>query len=167
MDRVRHILATSTNVEEVKIAQSVLLPSLGLSLEQTAEVLGKERHWVSRVRNRFIRGEDIAPHGGRRNAYMSEKQERELVEAVLSKVDTRWRPRPEERIRRLLASRLTVVTKMPVSDKMVTDVLDRYARQHVPGASWGSLRNFQTALVDLARASYESRMKAKKSRAAP
>lgn len=157
-DRARHIIATSTDVEQIKVAQSVLLPLLGLNLDQTAQAIGKERHWVSRMRNRFIRGEPISTHGGRRNANYSEGQERELIESVVSENEISWRTQLAPTLRKLLGSRLYKEAKLPVAESTITDMLDRYARHYVPGATWGSLERYQSALIRLAKANYERKL---------
>lgn len=157
-NRARHIIATSTDIEEIKVAQSVLLPLLGLDLGQTAQAVGKERYWVSRVRNRFIRGEPIRTHGGRRNAYFTEGQERELIESIVFEneihVSTHYAPT----LRKLLAARLYKETKAPVAESTITDMLDRYAKHYVPGASWGSLHRYQSTLIRLAKANHEQKL---------
>jgi hypothetical protein len=157
-DRARHIIATSTDIENIKVAQSVLLPLLGLDLEQTAQAIGKERYWVSRVRNRFIRGESIGTHGGRRNAYYTEGQERELIESVVSENEIHWGTHLVPTLRKLLGLRLYKETKAPVAESTITDMLDRYAQHYVPGATWGSLERYQSTLIRLANANYEHKL---------
>lgn len=157
-DRARHIIATSTDIEKIKIAQSVLLPLLGLDLDQTAQAVGKERYWVSRVRNRFIRGEPIGTHGGRRNAYFTEGQERELIESVVSENEIHWRTHYTPTLRKLLASRLYEESRVLVAESTITDMLDRYAQHYVPGATWGSLDRYQSTLIRLANANYEQKL---------
>lgn len=159
-DRARHIIATSTDIEDIKVAQSVLLPLLGLDLDQTAQAIGKERFWVSRVRNRFIRGESIGTHGGRRNSYFTEGQERELIESVVSENEIQWRTHLAPTLRKLLGSRLYKETKAPVAESTITDLLDRYAQHYVPGATWGSLERYQATLIRLANANYEHKLTA-------
>ena len=157
-DRARHIIATSTDIEKIKIAQSVLLPLLGLNLDQTAQAVGKERYWVSRVRNRFIRGEAIRTHGGRRNAYFTEAQERELIESVVFENDIHYRTQYAPTLRKSLATRLFEKSKVLVAESTITDMLDRYAQHYVPGATWGSLERYQFTLIRLANANYEQKL---------
>jgi len=161
-DRARQIIATSTDIEQVKVAQSVLLPLLGLDLAQTAEVIGKDRYWVSRVRNRFIRGDPFSTHGGRRNAYFSVTQERELIESVVSENEIYWGSHFKLTLRKLLTRRIYAETKMPVVESTITDMLDRYTQHYVKGATWGSLENLQGTLIRLARANYEQRTATRK-----
>ena len=73
--RAREIIASTSDLEAMRIAQAVLLPMEGMTLEQTARVVGRDKYWVSRARNRFIRGEEpLGHHGGRRNAYFNVKK---------------------------------------------------------------------------------------------
>lgn len=160
-DRARHIIATSTDIETIKVAQSVLLPLLGLNLNQTAQAIGKDRYWVSRVRNRFIRGEPMRTHGGRRNAYFTEGQERELIESIMSENDIHMGTHFAPTMRKLLALRLYKETKAPVAESTITDMLDRYAQHYVPGASWGSLARYQSALIRLGKVNYEQKLSRK------
>lgn len=160
-ERARHIIATSTDIEQIKVAQSVLLPLLGLDLDQTAQAIGKERYWVSRARNRFIRGEPIGSHGGRRNANFTEGQERELIESVMSENEIYSRTHFAPTLRKLLASRLYEETRAPVAESTITDMLDRYAQHYVPGATWGSLGRYQFTLIQLANANYEQKISQK------
>jgi len=157
-ERARYIIATSADIEQIKVAQSVLLPLMGLSLDHTAEAIVKERHWVSRARNRFIRGEPIGTQGGRRRAYFNEKQERELIESVIFENEIYRHSQHYPTIRKLLAARLDKETKRPVAESTVTDMLDRYTQYFVTGATWGSLGRYQSTLIELARANYKQRL---------
>lgn len=70
MERALEVIKTTTDMEQMRIAQATLLPLLGLSLEKTAEAVGRDRFWVSRARNRFLRGQPPAQHGGRRRSLL-------------------------------------------------------------------------------------------------
>ena len=49
-------LAQAKTVDELRQAQAVILPlQLGLSIDQTATVLGVSRGWACQLRRRFIR----------------------------------------------------------------------------------------------------------------
>ena len=62
----------ATTLDELRQAQAVLLPLLyGLSLEQTARVLGVSPGWACQLRRRFI--------AGRRRQNMTIEQEREFL----------------------------------------------------------------------------------------
>ena len=75
----------ATTLDELRQAQAVLLPLLyGLSLEQTARVLGVSPGWACQLRRRFITGRFVgaagAPAaGGRRRQNMTIEQEREFL----------------------------------------------------------------------------------------
>lgn len=75
----------ATTVDELRQAQAVLLPLLyGLSLEQTAQVIGVSLGWACQLRRRFIArryvGAGGAPApGGRKRQNMSIEQEREFL----------------------------------------------------------------------------------------
>ncbi len=85
------VLSGSTTVEQLRQAQAVLLPlRYGLSLEQTAEVLGVSPGWASRLRNKFIAGKVIASdappaRGGRHREKFTHAQEVQLFEPFLER----------------------------------------------------------------------------------
>lgn len=65
---------------QLREAQAVLLPLMGMTLAEAGEVLGISREWVCRLRRRFIGAggkipEDRPRPGGRRNAHMSIEEE--------------------------------------------------------------------------------------------
>jgi transposase len=75
----------ATTLDELRQAQAVLLPLLyGLSLQQTAQVIGVSVGWACQLRRRFIAGRFVgaagqpAP-GGRKRQNMSVEQEREFL----------------------------------------------------------------------------------------
>ena len=76
-------IKNAETMEDLRIAQAVVLPlQCGLSLEQTAQVVGKTAAWVARQRRLFIMGkpakipaEEQRPRGGRRNQVLSEDEE--------------------------------------------------------------------------------------------
>lgn len=150
--RAREIIATTDDIDMLRVAQTVLMPLQGMTLEQTAEALGRDKFWVSRTRNRFIRGE--APqgqHGGRRNAYFNQQQEYELVRDALADRERQtgveyW----ETTLREVLQRRLSEVTKLSVSDSTITDLLDRYTSRVIPGVKWGELGSYQYILTRMA-----------------
>jgi transposase len=81
--------AKAQTVEQLRQAQAVLLPlRCGMSLEETAQVTGISRGWVSQLRNRFMRGKlaagpDTAARGGRRRQHFTLEQEAELLKPFL------------------------------------------------------------------------------------
>ena len=84
----------ATTLDELRQAQAVLLPLLyGLSLEQTARVLGVSPGWVCQLRRRFITGRLVgaagAPAaGGRRRQNMTIEQEREFLAPFIEQAQT-------------------------------------------------------------------------------
>ena len=78
-------IGQATTPDELRQAQAVLLPLLyGLSLEQTAQVIGVSPGWACQLRRRFIAGRFVgaagAPAaGGRRRQNMTIEQEREFL----------------------------------------------------------------------------------------
>ena len=78
-------IGQATTLDELRQAQAVLLPLLyGLSLEQTAQVIGLSPGWACQLRRRFIAGRFVgaagAPAaGGRRRQNMTIEQEREFL----------------------------------------------------------------------------------------
>jgi hypothetical protein len=68
----REMIAQAQTAEQLRQAQAVALPLLfGLSLEQTAEAIGRSRVWTCRLRNRFLAGQTCGDgqrqrRGGRR-----------------------------------------------------------------------------------------------------
>lgn len=72
------------SLDELRAAQAVLLPLLGLSLDQTAEAVGKSRFWVSRARSAVLAGRPPpAEHGGRRNEIVAEEEEVQLLRRAI------------------------------------------------------------------------------------
>ena len=78
-------IGQATTLDELRQAQAVLLPLLyGLSLEQTAQVIGVSPGWACQLRRRFIAGRFVgaagAPAaGGRRRQNMTIEQECEFL----------------------------------------------------------------------------------------
>jgi hypothetical protein len=78
-------VASAATADQLRAALAVTLPLvLGLSLAQTAEVIGKTPAWVGRTRMRYIKGprKEKLPEkrGGRRHSAMSLEDERRYVE---------------------------------------------------------------------------------------
>ena len=91
--KAEQVVASTRDIESLRMAQAVLLPAVGhLSLEQTGKVLGVGRATVARLQRRFRQqGETVsAPRarwGGRRRALLSLEMERGFLEA--------WKARAE------------------------------------------------------------------------
>jgi transposase len=79
--RARAVVAASSDVKQLRAAQSILLPALAqATLEQTATLLGVSRASVARLQQRFREGfQPAAPPsprwGGRRRAMMTVEEE--------------------------------------------------------------------------------------------
>lgn len=111
--------------EDLRAAQAVLLPLLGLTLDQTAAAVGKSRHWISRVRNQVMRGE--APpgrHGGRRTARLGEDEEMALVRDAIKSMS--WGLQPTH-LRTGVREALEKVQGHTIQNSTVTALLDRAA----------------------------------------
>ena len=87
-------LSQATTIDELRQAQAVLLPLVhGLSLEQTAQVLGVSLGWACQLRRRFITGRFVgavgapAP-GGRKRQNLSVEQEREFLAPFIEQAQT-------------------------------------------------------------------------------
>lgn len=94
LESAREVLASAQTVEQLRQAQSVVLPlDYGLSLEQTARAIGRSVPWTCRLRNRFLAGEIVGDgqrqsRGGRRRQNMTTEQERELLAPFLERAST-------------------------------------------------------------------------------
>lgn len=83
------VIASATTVEQLRQAQAVVMPLCGLSLDMTAKLTGLSAGWVSKSRNRFLRGKPVGDasepaRGGRRRQHFSVEQEAKLLEPLLS-----------------------------------------------------------------------------------
>ena len=87
--KARKAIATAQTVEQLRQAQAVVLPlDHGLSLAQTARVIGLSKGWACQLRRRFIQGQAVGDGstptaGGRRRQNMSVQQEREFLAPFL------------------------------------------------------------------------------------
>ena len=133
MERAKHFLRTTQDAEGLRAAQATLLPLLGFSLDQTAEIVGRNRFWVSRARNLFLRGElpPLPRRGGRRHCLVPEEMEVKLVKLALANVDGPWDP---ESLRSRLRKVLQEHSESDVSDSAVTEILNRAAPKIILGA---------------------------------
>jgi transposase len=82
--RARRVVAHTTDLEQLRAAQAVLLPALAAAtLEQTATILGVGRATVPRLQERFrqsLRPRATRPRwGGRRQALLSLEEERQFL----------------------------------------------------------------------------------------
>jgi hypothetical protein len=90
IQNARSMLLTAKTVDELRAAQSVLLPiEHGLSLKQTAQIIGRSVSATNRMRIRFCkvaRHEKAAPrskHALRNRAYASTDTEKRVLDEVL------------------------------------------------------------------------------------
>lgn len=79
LEQAQACLAKAKTIEELRQAQAVVLPlALGLTLAQTAHVIGVSKGWASQIRSRFIRagGTVQGPgRGGRRRQNLTPEEE--------------------------------------------------------------------------------------------
>lgn len=90
----RQIIASAQTVEQLRQAQAVVLPlDFGLSLADTAQIIGVSIGWACQLRRRFIRGQmagvpDAPTAGGRQRQNMSQEQEREFLAPFMEQAAT-------------------------------------------------------------------------------
>ncbi len=81
LKQAKEALASAAVVQDLRAAQAVVLPlEFGLSLVQTAQVIGVSKRWACTLRNRFIRiarGEESPKEkrGGRKRQNMTPEEE--------------------------------------------------------------------------------------------
>ena len=91
LEWAREVLARAQTVEQLRQAQAVVLPlDHGLSMEQTAQAIGRSVAWTCRLRNRFLAGEIAGDgqresRGGRRRQNMTPEQECEMLAPFLER----------------------------------------------------------------------------------
>ena len=91
--QAQRVVATATNVHQLRAAQAILLPALlGTSLETTAALLGVGRATVPRLQARFGAEASAQPTlrkawGGRRRALLTLAQEETFVAKWLAKAE--------------------------------------------------------------------------------
>jgi len=95
--RAGRAIATARTVQELRAAQSILLSAtLGITLEQTAAMLGVSRASAARSQKRFREsstkgpraGQPKATWGGRRRALMSYQEEQDFLAPWVEKAAT-------------------------------------------------------------------------------
>jgi transposase len=84
VQKAQTLVAQTTDLQELREAQSILLPALhGATLEETASLLGVSRATVHRLQTRFrkkSRGTFVPrSHGGRRRVLMSMEEEQAFL----------------------------------------------------------------------------------------
>ena len=90
----REAIVCAQTVEQLRQAQAVVLPvDYGLSLADTAQVIGVSPGWACQLRRRFMRGQlaggaDAPTAGGRKRQNMSAQEEREFLSPFLEQAAT-------------------------------------------------------------------------------
>lgn len=90
----RQAIASARTVEQLRQAQAVVLPlDYGLSLADTAQVIGVSPGWACQLRRRFMHGQiagstDAPIAGGRKRQNMSLEEEREFLAPFLEQAAT-------------------------------------------------------------------------------
>jgi transposase len=81
LQKAKDCLHKAKTVEELRQVQAVVLPlEFGLTLQQTAQAIGKSVRWTSQIRSEFIRRGGPRPadrpcRGGRRRQNMTPEEE--------------------------------------------------------------------------------------------
>lgn len=87
--QAKEAIASARTIEELRAAQAVVLPlEFGLSIAETAEVIGVSRRWACTLRTRFARvarGEEapLPKRGGRRRQNLPLEEEAEFLAPFL------------------------------------------------------------------------------------
>jgi hypothetical protein len=115
---------------ELRQALAVVLPlDAGLSLQQTARVLGMSPGWVCQIRRRFIAATaaggagGVAPRGGRRRQLMTRKEEAEVIAAHRAALDGAASPD---------LKRLQAVLQQRLGRPVARSTVHALWRRHVP-----------------------------------
>lgn len=91
VELAQEMILRAKTIDELRQAQAVVLPlAYGLSLEQTARVIGQSKGWACRLRNRFLAGETVGDGqrqrpGGRRRENLSVEREAEVLALFLER----------------------------------------------------------------------------------
>jgi transposase len=80
-------LKKAKTADEIRQCQAVIFPiELGMSLKQTASLLGRSLSWTNQARSRFSKNGGLAQSkgsGGRRRSHLSIEEEKEFLEAFI------------------------------------------------------------------------------------
>lgn len=84
LEKAKELLSKARTIEELRQAQAVILPlEFGLSLSQTANIIGVSKSWASRLRTQFMHAGGEITHkpsnGCRRRENMSLDEETEFL----------------------------------------------------------------------------------------
>ncbi len=94
LKNAREAIATAQTVEQLRQAQAVVLPlEYGLSLADTAQVIGVSLGWACQLRRRFMHGRlagaaDAPTAGGRKRQNMTLQEEQEFLAPFLEQAAT-------------------------------------------------------------------------------
>jgi transposase len=94
LKNAREAIATAQTVEQLRQAQAVVLPlEYGLSLADTAQVIGVSPGWACQLRRRFMHGRlagaaDAPTAGGRKRQNMTLQEEQEFLAPFLEQAAT-------------------------------------------------------------------------------
>jgi hypothetical protein len=138
IERAQKLIIEATDINELRAAQALLLPLLGLTLDQTAEAIGKSKFWASRARNALLAGEPPpTTHGGRRRAMMPVDAEVALLQQAIRNAFDRFDPSMlgRSRVRVALRALLDERSGGSVSESTVTSFLNRVAPKLTPQVS--------------------------------
>jgi transposase len=91
LEMAQEMILRAKTIDELRQAQAVVLPlAYGLSLEDTAKIIGRSVVWTCRLRNRFFAGETVGDgqrqhRGGRRRQNLSIERESEVLSPFLER----------------------------------------------------------------------------------
>jgi len=89
VDLARERLRSSGSAREIRVCLAVILPTeYGMSIKDTASLLGRSTRWVSHVRKFFIEhglSTVSENYGGRRRANMSMAEEKAFLDSLLDR----------------------------------------------------------------------------------
>ena len=93
IEQAKELLSNAKTLKELRQAQSIILPlELSLSLDQTSEITGISKRWVSQLRTEFVRAngniERKSSRGGRHRENMSLSQEAQFLAPFVEKAKT-------------------------------------------------------------------------------
>mgnify|MGYP002623167110 CR=1 FL=1 len=122
------------------------MPSFGFTLEQTAQVVGRTKSWVSKARARWLSG-DGPPgrHGGRRRSIVAESEEALLVRKAIFQAGFPFGK--ENPYRTALRNLLEARSAAPVSESTVSAIMNRGLKTLAPDAYGASPHEVCSALA--------------------
>lgn len=138
IEQAQQRIRDAGDIDALRSAQAVLLPLLGLSLDEAAAVIGKSRFWVSRTRNAALAGKPPPKsHGGRRTALVPADEELELLRLAIKK--THFPMGSKAHLRASIREVLANHTGREAAESTITEFLNRNAPRLVPGVTGADL----------------------------